>query len=242
MNRIKTYLNGLGRTARTVILGLAVVFVSAGIAQAATTISTNISTGGLTTTVGFVSQASSTVVGAFRSANASTTQSASVDGPFWVGGNSTTTAAGALSLQSTLGVTGLSTLTGGFVSQASSTVSGDTLLASTTATGFKVGIVGTRVSRIVSGYCVIETAIDVTGNIGSSTAAYANCTPSGGTAVISSSDRVFVQATSSFPQWVVIQAASSTATGGLINVRFTNMSTSTSVASAVYALNFWAFQ
>ena len=46
MTSIKTYLNSLGRGVRTAILALAVVFVSAGIAQAATTISTNISTAG----------------------------------------------------------------------------------------------------------------------------------------------------------------------------------------------------
>lgn len=40
------YLNSFGRATRAIILGLAVVFVSAGIAQAATTISTSILTNG----------------------------------------------------------------------------------------------------------------------------------------------------------------------------------------------------
>ena len=52
MNSIKTYVNGLGKTTRTVLLGLAVVFVSAGIAQAATTISTNVTTAGNISTTG----------------------------------------------------------------------------------------------------------------------------------------------------------------------------------------------
>lgn len=52
MNSIKTYLNGLGRGVRAAVLALAVVFVSAGIAQAATTISTNISTGGTLSVTG----------------------------------------------------------------------------------------------------------------------------------------------------------------------------------------------
>lgn len=46
MNRIKIYLNSLTRGVRVSILALAVVFLSAGIAQAATTISTNILTNG----------------------------------------------------------------------------------------------------------------------------------------------------------------------------------------------------
>src|SRR3989344_4840452 len=52
MNSIKTYVSGLGRTTRTVLLGLAVVFVSAGIAQAATTISTNVTSAGNISTTG----------------------------------------------------------------------------------------------------------------------------------------------------------------------------------------------
>ncbi len=46
MNSIKKYINSLGRGTRAILLGLAVVFVSAGIAQAATTISTSITTAG----------------------------------------------------------------------------------------------------------------------------------------------------------------------------------------------------
>ena len=66
MNSIKTYVNSLGRGVRTTILALAVVFVSAGIAQAATTISTNISTGGTLAVTGLSSlgSASSTLFSA----------------------------------------------------------------------------------------------------------------------------------------------------------------------------------
>ena len=52
MNRIKTYLVSMTRTGRTVIIGLAVIFVSAGVAQAATTISTSITTAGDISTTG----------------------------------------------------------------------------------------------------------------------------------------------------------------------------------------------
>ncbi|MBI3572492.1 hypothetical protein HY091_03110 [Candidatus Kaiserbacteria bacterium] len=49
MKSITTYLNSLGRPTRAAILALAVIFVSAGIAQAATVISTSITTGGFIT-------------------------------------------------------------------------------------------------------------------------------------------------------------------------------------------------
>ncbi|MEK7114135.1 MAG: hypothetical protein AAB850_01130 [Patescibacteria group bacterium] len=49
MNSIKKYISSLGRVTRTVILGLAVVFVSAGIAQAtSTTIDTSVTTTNVT--------------------------------------------------------------------------------------------------------------------------------------------------------------------------------------------------
>ncbi len=155
-------------------------------------------------------------------ANASTTGNVSVAGILWVGGNATTTAAGAISTQSTLDVAGATTL------------------ASTTATGFKVGQVGTRMARVVSGYCVTG-SISIPSTGGTQTQTYADCTPSGGTSIITAGDRVFVQATSSLPFYVVVQAASSTA-GGLINMSLTNFSTTTSPSAAVYAFNFWAFQ
>lgn len=75
------------------------VFAVMGFVQAATTISTNISTGGTLAVTGLSSLA-----------NASTTGAVSVAGALWVGGNATTTAAGAISTQTTLNVLGLSTL------------------------------------------------------------------------------------------------------------------------------------
>lgn len=52
MNSIKTYVNNLGRATRAILLGLMVVFISAGIAQAATTISTNVQTDGTLSVTG----------------------------------------------------------------------------------------------------------------------------------------------------------------------------------------------
>lgn len=124
MNSIKTYVNSLGRGVRTTILALAVIFVSAGIAQAATTISTNISTAGTLGVTGLSSlgQASTTIF--------------SATGTSYFGGTATSTfsSAGALTLvaalsgtsgsfSTTLAVTGATTLT------ASTTVGTATLFA-----------------------------------------------------------------------------------------------------------------
>lgn len=77
MSTIKTYIAGLGRTVRTVLLALAVIFVGAGLSQAATTISTNISTDGTLGVTGLSSlgQASSTMLSANRAYFGSTATS-----------------------------------------------------------------------------------------------------------------------------------------------------------------------
>src|SRR3989338_2401647 len=87
MNRIKTYLNSLGRGVRTVVLALAVIFVSAGIAQAATTISTNILTNGTLGVTG-VSTFGGTASTTISVAGVLTTPSSAV--ALFLGGASTT--------------------------------------------------------------------------------------------------------------------------------------------------------
>ena|SRR3989344_2168892 len=126
MTRIKRFLIGLGQTGRVIVVSTFALFVAAGIAQAATTISTNISTGGTLSVTGV-----STFV------NSSTTQSATIGGPLWVGGHATTTAAGALTLDSTLNVTGVSTFVNSSTTQ-SATIGGPLWVggnATTTAAG-----------------------------------------------------------------------------------------------------------
>jgi hypothetical protein len=130
MNRIKTYLNSLGRGVRTGILMLAVVFISAGIAQAATTISTDVSTGGTLSVTG-----ASTLTGLTSMIQASSTRLSVFDTAYF-GGSATSTfsSAGALTLvgalsgtsgsfSTTLAVTGATTLS------ASTTVGTATLFA-----------------------------------------------------------------------------------------------------------------
>jgi len=197
MNRINSFVAGLGRSTRVLLLALAVTVAGAGIVQAATTISTNIETAGTLTV------------------------------------DTTSTLTGAVTMSSTLSVAATTTT-------ASLSATGSATLASTTATTLKVGHVGTAMTRIVSGYCVTaSTAIAATG--ATSTPTFIECVPSGGSSVISSGDRVFVQATSSLPSYVTIHAASSTSpTAGSISVQLVNIGTA--VGAAVYAFNFWAFQ
>ncbi len=87
MNSIKTYVNSLGRGLRTTLLALAVVFVSAGIAQAATTLSTNILTNGTLGVTG-VSTFGGTASTTISVAGVLTTPSSAV--ALFLGGASTT--------------------------------------------------------------------------------------------------------------------------------------------------------
>ncbi len=226
MNRIKTYLNGLGRGTRTVILALAVIFVSAGVAQA-TSISTNITTVALTATGALSVTGLATLSG-----GATTTQLTLLSGDTIKNTTASTTVLSGTISVSTTTTTGL-------------TASGASTLASTTATAFKVGQVGSQLSVVTAGYCVATADMSTA----STTGVYADCTPYRNVAGVptqintltAGTDRVFVQATSSLPSWIVLQAASTTA-GSLINVKLVNVSTTTSTASATYAFNFWAFQ
>ncbi len=239
MDSIKTYLNSLGRATRTVILALAVVFVSAGIAQAATTISTSILTNGTLGATG-VSTFGGTASTTISVAGVLTTPSGAV--ALFLGGASTTQFT-LLSGDTIKNATASTTNISGTLTPDALTLTGVTSLASTTATTFKVGNGGTQMSQIVSGFCVTGSTSFSTA---STTGVFANCTPftSAGVAVNNlsvASSRVLVMATSSLPAWIVIQAASTTATN-IINVRMVNVSTTTTVAADVYTFNFWAFQ
>lgn len=242
MDRIKSFVVGLGRSTRVLVLALAVVIAGAGVVQAATTISTSILTNGTLGVTG-VSTFGATASTTISAAGVLTTPSGAV--ALFLGGASTTQFT-LLSGDTIKNTSASSTEITGTLTTATSSMSGLTVtssatLASTTATTMKVGHVGTGMTRIVSGYCVTA-SISIPATNASSTQTYANCTPSGGASVITSGDRVFVQATSSLPYYIVVQSASSTASGGLITVGLTNFSTSTSPAAAIYSFNFWAFQ
>lgn len=263
MNRIKIYLNGLGRGAHVLILSLAVIFVGAGIAQAtSTTIDTSVATTNLTAsgTLGVTGQttlghATSTLLSVhsayFGGIGSGATSTFATSGALDLGGALTGTSG---SFTTTLGVTGLSSLGkatstmlsahsayfGGVGSGATTTVSSGGNLA--VGGTLKVGTSGTQTTQVIAGYCVATAAF----TLASTTGVYADCVPyttanAAITTLTAVTDRVFVMATSSLPAWVVIQSASTTA-GAKINVQMVNVSTTTTAASATYAFNFWAFQ
>ncbi len=110
MNRIKTFLDSLGRTTRVLVLALAVTIAGAGITQAATTISTNVSTGGTLAVTGLSSLnlASTTVVSANKAEFGGTaTSTFNTDGTVTLSAGLSGTSA---TFSTTLGVTGKTTL------------------------------------------------------------------------------------------------------------------------------------
>lgn len=140
MNRIKVSLSSLGRATRTVMLALAVVFVSAGIAQAATTISTNISTAGTLSVTD-----ASTLTGLTSMIQASSTRF-SVHDTAYFGGTATSTfsSAGALTL-----VAALTGTTGSFSSTLA--VTGATTLSASTTVGTATLFAGDDMNRVSVG-------------------------------------------------------------------------------------------
>jgi len=113
------------------------------------------------------------------------------------------------------------------------TVTGATTLASTTATGFKVGQTGTRHTGIRSGYCTIAASVHT-----ASTTKQFTCASATG---VTTSDRVFVQATSSMPVMFIVQAATSSTDAIEVAILNTGLGTTTDGGlSGPTSLNFWA--
>ena len=179
---------------------------SAGVMNIGTTTATTINIGG--------SQALTKILG-----NASTTM-VSLSDSLWVGGNATTTSAGAISTGSTLNV------------------SGDTTLSTASSTGLvkihqlKIATTGSTLVGMAFGYCTAASA-----NITATTTGMVSCT--GATGVLSG-DRVFIQATSSLPNSMVIQAASTTANEVIQVDIFNAGDLAGTVASGINSFNFWA--
>ena len=230
MTSIKTYLNSLGRATRVLILAIAVVIVGAGVAQAATTISTNISTAG---TLG--------VTGLSSLGSASSTQLSANTAYFGQTATSTFSSAGALTLIADLTLQNgevISNSTNAIVSigGASDTVK---ILGTASTSALIVGDepAAPTINGMVFGYCSFG---DVT-LAASSTAGFANCTtvPAGALVV---SDRVFVQATSSFDAPFIITAASTT---GVSTIQLRILNTGLGAADGTLggtSINFWALR
>jgi len=193
------FLNSLGRSTRVLILALAVTVAGAGIVQAATTISTNIVTAGTLSVTGLA-----TLLG-----GATTTQITLLSGDTIKNASASSTV-----------ITG--TLTVATSTTVDLTATGMSLLASTTATTFKVGQVGTQMTQITKGYCSFANVTLAA----SSTDGFATCTTVPAGALVAG-DAVFVTATSSFLAPFVITAASTT---GVSTIQLRIMNTGLGVA------------
>ncbi len=160
MNSIKTYLVGLGRATRVLVLAFAVVVAGAGITQAATTLSTSILTNGTlgvtgVSTFGGTASTTISVAGVLTTPSsavalflggASTTQFTLLSGDTIKNASaSSTVISGALqttggftgttgSFSSTLSVTSLATLSGGATTTQITLNAGDTIKNSTAST------------------------------------------------------------------------------------------------------------
>ena len=134
MNCSKMHLGSLTKTTRAILLGLAVIFISAGIAQAATTISLNVQTDG---TLG--------VTGLSSLGSASSTQLSANTAYFGQTATSTFSTAGALALVSALNK-GVSTMINGTntVTVASGAIC--TVADNTNATSTRAVVAGTTLT------------------------------------------------------------------------------------------------
>ncbi|RJQ34193.1 hypothetical protein C4556_03085 [Candidatus Parcubacteria bacterium] len=199
-----------------------VLFVVGGV-SAATTISTNISTGGTLSVTG-----ASTLTGLTSMIQASSTRF-SVHDTAYFGGTATTTinSTGVITLRN--GETIANATDGDITLTATNLV----LVGTASTSAVKVGDEpnATTINGMVTGYCTFPTV-----TITASTTGMASC--AGATGVVSG-DRIFVQATSSLPDVFVIQAASSTATD-VIQVDITNLGFTVTTATGINSLNFWA--
>ena len=230
MTSIKTYLNSLGRMTRTILLGLAVVFVSAGIAQAATTISTNISTAG---TLG--------VTGLSSLGSASSTQLSANTAYFGQTATSTFSSAGALTL-----ITDLTLQNGETISNSTNAVvsiggASDTVKILGTASTSAL-IVGDEpatptINGMVFGYCSFANVSSFT----ATTTQYVNCTTTP-TGALLATDRVFVQATSSWDTSFRIVAASSTGVSTVQLLVFNESLIAEDTTLGGTSINFWALR
>jgi len=191
MTFLKSSLKHVAFSALSIVGGVA---LGATLVGAATTISTSITTAGGYTQSG-------TSANTFTGATTLSAAGTALD----VTNNAT--------IGGTLGVTGVTTATG----------------------GVKVGSSGTTMTQIVSGVCNTDNV-----NITASSTGMVSC--SGATGV-ASGDRVFVTATSSIPNNFVIQAASSTAATviqvDILNIPTTTADSGPD-DTGVQSLYFWA--
>lgn len=226
--RMQKFLSGLGKTGRTIVAMTFVLFIAAGAAQASTTISTNILTGGTLGVTGLSSlgQASSTML----SANSAY---------FGATATSSFSSAGALTLIADLTLQNGETISNSTNGTVSVGGASDVLkvLGTASTSALKVGDepAAPTMNGLVFGYCSFSNVTLAA----SSTDGFANCTATPAGSLVAG-DRVFVMATSSFDQAFVITAASTTDTS---TIQLRIMNTGLGVADGTLggtSINFWA--
>ena len=151
-----------------------------------------------------------TVVGKTTMGNASSTL-LSNSGVSWL--NGATTVGGALTYGGVT-LTNAVTGTGSMVLSASPTFTGTVVTAAASSSSLKVGT-GTEstLNSLIFGFCTANVSVTA------SSTAFADCTGAG---QVTTGDYVFVMATSSLPTRIILQAASSTATAGTIQLQLFN--------------------
>lgn len=222
-----SFIKNGGWLTMTLAVIVGVLFVVGGV-QAATTISTNVSTGGTLSVTG-----ASTLTGLTSMVQASSTLF-SVNGTAYFGGTATSsfTSAGVLTLEN--GET-ISNSTNGTITLAATNM---VLVGTASTSAIRVGDEPVpAINGMVFGYC---TFTDVT-LAASSTAGFATCTvDSSVTGALVAGDKVFVTATSSFESQYVITAASTT---GISTIQLRILNTGLGAADGTLSgtsVNFWA--
>lgn len=237
---MKKFLEGLGRTGRTIVVATFALFIAAGVSQAATTISTNVSTGGTLDVTGATTLSSTLgVTGLSSLAFASSTLFSANSAYFGATATSSFSAAGALTLITDLTLQNGETISNSTNGTVSVGGASDTLkiLGTASTSALKVGDepAAPTMNGLVFGYCSFS---DVT-LAASSTDGFANCTATPAGSLVAG-DRVFVMATSSFDQAFVITAASTTDTS---TIQLRIMNTGLGAADGTLggtSINFWA--
>ncbi len=231
---MKDFFRNRVRPISTVVLSAAsAVVLGAAIVAAATTISTNVQTDGTLAVTGLssLSQASSTMLSANTAYfGATATSTFGSDGTLTVLGG--TSLRGATS--TSLAVTG-STTVSSVLNVGGAVNAGVGLTVGTLASTSQLIVGGDNtngtISGMLTGFCNVTTAVSIT----ATSTGYVDCAATG----VRANDRVFVEATSSLPAGIIVEAASSSANGN-INIQLNNANYGVSKSVNNISLNFWA--
>ena len=221
------------RNIPSILFGLLFSILAIGLSvQAATTIDTNINTGGTLTVTG----ASSLTGLATLLGGATTTTLTLLNGEVISNATDGTIQIAAIASTTSLVLLNGETITNGTDGTITLGATNVVLVGTASTSAIQVGDepAAPVINGLVHGYCSFADT-----NITASTTGYVDCTSSV-TGALTTSDRIFVQATSSLDTAFIIQAASSTGVS-TINIRMFNTGIGTADGTVGAAsVNFWA--